>query len=121
MNKYLYKIVLYFLRVVPMLLALSCALNNILCYFYIDIHVLSYISGIGFIPLIFLYLSSYLYHFCECYRMFLYYVAINNAINIYDYEFGLPISAKEYLMINLVLIAITLFSVLYIHIREHKK
>lgn len=121
MNKYLYKIVLYFLKVVPMILALSCAMNNILSYFYIDINVISYISGIGFIPLIFLYLSSYLYHFCECHRMFLYYVAVNNAINICDYEFGLPLSAKEYFMVNLALISITLFSVLYIHIRGLKK
>lgn len=44
-----------------MLLALCCLCNSILSYFNLDVCVLSYIGGISVIPLIFLYLASYMF------------------------------------------------------------
>ena len=61
----LYKIKLYLLKIMPMLLALVNFINIVLSFNGIDIPLLSYIGGISFIPLIFLYISSYVFKFCE--------------------------------------------------------
>lgn len=53
---------------------------------------LSYIGGISVIPLIFLYLASYMFRFCEYHRMFLHYIVFTWIINITDYYVGIPIS-----------------------------
>ena len=44
-SKYLYKIELYSIKTIPVILAALCLLNTILSYFYIDVPLLSYIGG----------------------------------------------------------------------------
>ena len=52
---------------------------------------LSYIGGISVIPLVFLYLASYMFRFCEYHRMFLHYIVFTWIINITDDYVGIPI------------------------------
>ena len=96
-SKALYKTGLLLLKMIPILLALCCLCNSILSYFNLDVCVLSYVGGISVIPLIFLYLASYMFRFCEYYRMFLHYIVITWIINIIDYYIGIPIDDLEYL------------------------
>lgn len=70
-SKALYKTGLILLKMIPMLLALCCLCNLILSYFNLDVCVLSYIGGISVIPLVFLYLASHMFRFCEYHRIFL--------------------------------------------------
>ena len=90
-SKALYKTGLLLLKMIPILLALCCLCNSILSYFNLDVCVLSYVGGISVIPLIFLYLASYMFRFCEYHRMFLHYIVITWIINIIDYYIGIPI------------------------------
>ena len=62
--------------------------NSILSYLDIDVVILNYIGGVSILPLIFLYLSSYVFKFCEYHRMFLHYLLITDIINVYDYHIG---------------------------------
>ena len=120
-NIKLYKIELYLLKIIPMLLALVNFINIILSFNGIDIPFLSYIGGISFIPLIFLYISSYVFKFCEYHRMFLHYVVICNLINIYDYYIGIPIINKSLLILHLIIAGICLIIILYLYVKTNKK
>ena len=91
-SKLLYKIELRLLKIIPMILAFTALLNSILSYFNIDLYILSYIGGISIFTMIFLYLSSYVFKFCEYHRMFLHYVVVTWIINTIDYYIGIPIN-----------------------------
>ena len=59
-----------------MLLAFITLLNSILSYFNIDLVILSYIGGVSLIPILFIYITSYTFKFCEYHRMFLHYIVV---------------------------------------------
>lgn len=83
-SKNLYKVELYLLKIMPMVIALAYLVNTVSSYFGVDIPILASIAGMSLIPLIFMYISSYVSKFCEYHRMFLHYIAVNDIINIYD-------------------------------------
>lgn len=120
-SKTLYKIELGLLKVIPMILALTALLNSILSYFGIDLYILSYIGGVSIFTMLFLYLSSYVFKFCEYHRMFLHYIVSTWIINIIDYYVGIPISDLEYLCLQIIIAGISLFIILYLYVRSHKK
>ena len=88
--------------------------NTILSYFGIETEVLSYIAGIGILPLLFIYLSSFVFKFCVYHRMFIYYIFTNNIICFIDDKYGIPISCRSYLVLQLIVAAIFLFIILYL-------
>ena len=96
-SKLLYKIELRLLKIIPMILAFTALLNSILSYFNIDLYILSYIGGVSIFTMVFLYLSSYVFKFCEYHRMFLHYVVVTWIINTIDYYIGIPMNDLEYL------------------------
>lgn len=120
-NKTLYKLELYLLKVIPMLLALIAFLNTVLSYFDIDLVIWSYIGSISFLPLVFLYMSSYVFRFCEYHRIFLHYTVITNVLNVYDYYIGIPVSDRELLVLHIILAGISLFIILYLYVKSIKK
>ena len=119
-HKTLYKIELWFLKVIPMIMALYTLSNSILSYFDIDLTIFSYIGGVSLLPLIFFYLSSYVFKFCEYHRMFLHYMLITDCINVYDYHIGFPISDLEYLCLHMIIAGISLFLILYLYLKRRK-
>lgn len=119
-HKTLYKIELWFLKVILMLMALNTLSNSILSYFDIDLTIFSYIGGVSLLPLIFFYLSSYVFKFCEYHRMFLHYMLITDCINVYDYHTGFPISDLEYLYLHMIIAGISLFLILYLYLNRKK-
>lgn len=114
----LHKWVLFILKIIPMVLAFTALLNTLLSYWDIDVPLLSYLGGISLFPLIFLYLASYAFKFCECHRMFLHYASSNWILNIIDYYWGIPVSNKELFMLYMVIACVFLFIILYIHQRH---
>lgn len=104
-----------------MILALTALVNAILSYFGIDLYILSYIGGVSIFTMIFLYLSSYVFKFCEYHRMFLHYVVVTWVINIIDYYIGIPINDLEYLCLQMIVAGISLFIILYLYVRSHKE
>lgn len=120
-SKILYKIELGLLKIMPMLLALVSLINSILSYFRLDLCFLSYIGGVSFITIIFLYLSSYVFKFCSYHRVFLHYIVITWIINLTDYYVGIPMTNLGYLCLQMVVAGIALFIILYLYVRNHKK
>ena len=120
-SKYLYKIVLLTLKVIPMLLAFFDIVNTTLGFLGIECHWISYFGGISFFTIIFLLLASFVFGFCIYHRMFLYYVLATNTLSILDFEFGIPISDSGLLCTHVVLFGLFLFLILYFHQHEKSK
>lgn len=120
-NRDLYKIELYLLKVMPILLATIYLVNTVLSYYDIVVLALSYIGGLSFIPLVFMYISSYVFRFCSYHRMFLHYIVINDLINLIDYHYTLPISDWELLILHMSIAGISLFIILYLYVKGHSK
>lgn len=117
----LYKIEVYSLKVIPIILALGDLLNTLLYLFEIDAAIISYIGGVSFLSLAFLYLSSYVFKFCEYHRMPLHFIVVNNIINIYDWYIGIPIGLVEMILLEVILVGITIFLAIYLHEKDNKK
>lgn len=121
-SKTLYKIEIVLLKVIPMILAGIYLSNTIFSYIFdIDLVFLSYIGGVSFLPLLFLYLSSYAFKFCEYHRMFLHYITINESINAIDTHIGIPISDMQYFCLHMIIFGISLFITLYLYVKINKK
>jgi len=120
-NKYLYKIVLLVLKVIPMLLALFDVINTALGFLGVECHWISYFGGTSFLTIAFLLLASFVFGFCSYHRMFLYYVLATNTLSILDFEFGLPISDSSLLCLHIFLFGLFLFLILYLHQNEKLK
>lgn len=120
-SKLLYKLQLYILKVIPMVMAFCYLLNIVLGFFDVDLEVLSYISSCSIFTLVFLYLSSYVFKFCEYHRVFLHYITVNWLLNIYDLYIGIPLSDRDLLSLYLIISCIFLFVILYFHVKDNKK
>lgn len=120
-NKSLYKLQLYLLKVIPMVMAFICLLNTVLSYFDIDVPLLSYISSNSILTIVFFYMSSYVFKFCEYHRMFMHYTTVIWALNIYDLYIGIPIDDLELFLLYQIITGITLFIILYLYVKSHKR
>ena len=116
----LHKLTIEVLRIIPMLLALVSVLNSTLSYFGIDLVILSYIGCSSLLSISFIYLASYCFGFCSYHRMFLHYVVVNDLLSIYDYHIGIPISNIGLFLVHMMITGLTLYIVLYLHIRDVK-
>ena len=118
MNKLLYKLTVIVLKTLPMLLAFITLLNSILSYFNIDLVILSYIGGVSLITILFIYVASYTFRFCEYHRIFLHYIVVTWIINIIDLYIGIPVNDLEYLCLQIIVAGINLFLILYFYLKR---
>lgn len=112
----LYKLLLLVLKYIPMVIAFCYMLNTM---FYIE--PLSNIAGVSLLTWVFLYIASIVFKFCHCHRMFLWYILINDVINILDYYWKIPISTDNLIRVHNVLIGITLFIVIILYVKSNKE
>lgn len=120
-SKILYKVQLYLLKVIPMVMAFICLLNTILSYYNIDLEFLSYVGSCSILMVVYLYISSYVFRFCAYHRMFLHYIVLNTAINTYDMYIGVPLSDRGIFTLYLSITGIFLFIILYLYVKSHQK
>ena len=121
LNKALYKIQLYLIKVIPMVMAFISLVNTVFSYYDIDLPILSYIGGYSILTIVFLYLASYVFKFCEYHRMFIHYIVVNWALNIYDAYIGIPLNDRGLLITYLTITGIFLFIILYLYVKSHKR
>lgn len=119
-NKVLYKVQLYLLKVIPMVMAFIYLINTILSYFDIDLEFLSYLGSGSILMIVYLYVSSYVFKFCEYHRMFLHYIVVINIVNTYDYYIGIPINDLMLLILYQIISGIFLFIILYLYVKTNK-
>lgn len=85
LNKQLYKIELLFLKFIPYMLAALQFVNTIFVNFGVAIPIISYMACVSPIVLLFLYISSYAFRFCEYHRIPLHYIVFNKITITMDY------------------------------------
>ena len=115
MNKRRYKLELICVKYVPILIALITLIDVILYYFDIDFELINYIAGTSFLTMIPMYISSYVYKFCEYHRMFLHYIVVNKVVMMIDLYIGIPLGDFMLLVLYLIIAGIFAFLALYLH------
>ena len=117
-DKKLYKVTLELLKVIPMLLAFCDALHTLLDLCGVDAPVISFIGGISFLTLAFLYLVSYVFKFCIYHRMFLHYIVVNNIISTIEFTIGIPASFMGLCCVFSITLGVFAFLILYFYRKE---
>lgn len=121
MGKGIYRIEILTLKVIPMILSLIYLTNTVLSYYLIDIPLFSWIGGISVLPWLFLYISSFAFHFCLYHRMFLYYIAVCNIIGYIDYHAGgICMSDRDLFLLHIIIAGISLFIILILKFKVCK-
>lgn len=120
-SKTLHKTLILVIKYIPMVISMFYILNTILCWLGIDAPVLSNIAGVSLLTWSFLFLSDVVFQFCIYHRMFLYYILVDDLLNIYDFYFGIPLGTVEVLEIHSVLIGLLLFSILFVYLKVYVK
>lgn len=120
-SKTLHKTLILVIKYIPMVISMFYILNTILCWLGIDAPVLSNIAGVSLLTWSFLFLSDVVFQFCIYHRMFLYYILVDDLLNIYDFYFGIPLSTVEVLEIHSVLVGLLLFSILFVYLKVYVK
>ena len=115
-----YKLSILVLKFIPMLTALCYMTSTIFNYFDYNIEPLSNIGGMSLLTWVFIYLASVVFKFCSYYRMFLWYILIDDLFNIIDYYWSIPISTDNILMLHNIWIGITLFIILVLYVKSNK-
>lgn len=111
----LHKLLLYTIKIIPILLAFIATLNIVLSLIGIDLPILSYIGGISFLTIIFLYLASAVFKFCFYHRTFLHYLLLCNVLNCIDIYDNITIEKRYTICITLVATYIILIILLISH------
>lgn len=119
-NKVLYKTEIVSIKVLPMILSLLYFIGTTMSLFGIELTWMSYISGVSLLPLLFMYLSSYVFSFCAYHRMFLHYISFNMVINCLDWYVGIPISNRMYFAGFVSITCIFLFLILYLYLKSRR-
>lgn len=116
-----HKLFLVFLKIVPFLLGLEYFLATLLQLFDIDVYLLSYLFYLGIVPWLFLLVTSFVFKFCEYHRIFLYYILLNEILNMVNYNTDLFGSDDTFIRIHFVVffLAIILTTTLYLY-AKHK-
>ena len=118
LSKCLYKLVLYSVKVIPMVIAFIYLLNTVLSFLYIDLSLFSY--TVQFLFICQMYLTSYAFKFCSWHRMFIHYILVVLIVNIIDYHYGVPISNRSLFLFYIILTTIFLFITLYLRLKVCK-
>ena len=120
LNKSFFKIEMVLLKSLPMFIAVMYFSNTVLSYCGIDYAAITYLAGVGFIPLSFLYITSYCFKFCSYHRMPLHYILINNVVCIIDYNWEIPLDDLKYLCLHIIIAFICMIITIYLKFKVCK-
>ena len=118
LNKSLYRIGLYLVKVIPIITSILYLLNTILSYLNLRIEELSLVCGMSILPWLSLLVFSILLKFCFYHRLFLYYILVNEILSWYDYKIGFSISDANYLRLHLTVAGIFIILICYFKFKK---
>lgn len=120
-SKALYKITLLTLKMLPMIMSFSYLIMFILANTIEDYVIIPHILGTVIAPLVFVYLTSYVFKFCAFHRMFIHYYAFVELLNVTDYYIRIPISDEAITLLHDSVTIIFLISIVVTYIYKYKK
>ena len=99
-SKELYKLTLSTLKILPMIMCFSYLIMFVLANTIEDLVIIPHLLGTVIAPLVFLYLTSYVFKFCAFHRMFIHYYAFIELLNVTDYYIRIPISDEAITLLH---------------------
>lgn len=86
-------------------------MNTLLSLFDVNVVIFSYLAGVSILPWVFILISSFVFKFCSYHRIPLYYIIVNDAINVIDSYLELPISDLVFISIHSVIFFICFIAI----------
>lgn len=120
LNKALYKLELYMIRIIPVVISVIYFINTVLTYYGYRIELFSALCGISLLPLIFIYLSSRVFKFCLRHRLFMYYIAFSETEAWIDYKIGISVSSETIFIFDILVFAALVTYVLYLKFKSYE-
>ena len=102
LNKDLYKVDLFLLKILPVIMVISHiiasygAIFKVVSGAAIIIQIVSHYLGLVIAPIAFMYISSHVFQFCNYHRMFIHYIAVIELMNVTNWYFKIPITNELY-------------------------
>lgn len=120
-KKYLYKVFLIVLKVIPYLLAVCSIIYTFGNYWGVSLDVIGYFASCSIITWIFLYLSTFVFGFCSYHRIPLYYILSADILNVVDLYVGLPVDTHGLFLIYFVLLGVMALLYVYLMVKKKKR
>lgn len=117
------KIFLLFVKYLPVIQMAGFLFNNIIYYFndtYTLAYILDFVLGNSIAYSILMYIVSYVFKFCNWYRLMVTANLVNTAIAVYDANFKLPVEDVTLLSIYFSISSIAVIIATYIHVKYDK-
>lgn len=115
----LYKIEIVIIKALPFLLVVLYLITTILDYFGINSTIINYIAMAGLY--IFLYITSYVFKFCEYHRIPLHYIVLINILSVYDVYIGIPLDNFKLFQMYAIITCLFLFLTVYLYVKSNKR
>jgi len=116
-----HKSFLIILKYIPYIIAFGYAISTIGDFFECDFIGLGYMFHLSITSWVFMLLASFVFKYCKVHRLPLYYIAINEILNVTDYYIGIPISVIHFLILHLLIIFLFISLYIYIYVKDTKK
>lgn len=127
MNKELYKVDLFLLKLLPMIMAFSymvaqyAALFNIGSGIILVLQIVTHYLGLLLAPMMFMLISSKVFQFCNYHRMFIYYILVIQLMTITNWYFKIPISNLAYNVTQDIITVGFLLTALIMYIKKRRQ
>lgn len=126
LNKDLYKVDLFLLKLLPVIMVISHIIASYGAIFQvvsgaaIIIQIVSHYLGLVIAPIAFMYISSHVFQFCNYHRMFIHYIAVIELMNVTNWYFRIPITNELYngIQVTITIVFAILALVMYIKKRR---
>lgn len=114
-NRLLKKLFLFMIKYIPIMQMVGMLINNTLYYFDINTntyYITNFITGNSIITTILLYICSYLFHYCNWYRLIITANLVNLIIGIIDVLFTIPITDFQLLVLYYTISVLFIFIII---------
>jgi hypothetical protein len=120
LHKKNFKIELYILKVLPSIIALFYLIFTVCTILHININFIAYFFHLSVISWIFLLYTSFLFKFCVHHRIPLYYILLNDVINILNSASCITMEVYTFLKLHSVILGVCLFVYIYTYLKYKK-
>lgn len=118
-EKVKHKILILAIKFIPTLVASFYFVTTLLHYYGIEPLFMQYLVSQSLISIILLYLLSAVFKFCLYHRIFIHYISTNFILSYFDNSYGIPISDKQYLYLQMCLLFMALLIALFSYIKKN--
>lgn len=116
-----HKSFLLILKYIPYIISIVYIISTIGGFFGLNLVGLGYIFSMSFSSWLFMLLASFIFKYCVIHRLPLYYIALNDVLNITDYYIEIPVETATLFKIHLLVIFGFISLYTYLYVKNSKK